>query len=40
VIARLWHGWARRENAAAYEALLRREILLGIHRIDGAPAEP
>ena len=35
VIARIWHGWARGENADAYEALLRAEVLPGIHRIDG-----
>lgn len=35
MIARLWHGWTTRENAAAYEALLRSEVLPGIHRIPG-----
>jgi heme-degrading monooxygenase HmoA len=30
VISRIWHGWTTRENAAAYEALLRSEILPGI----------
>jgi heme-degrading monooxygenase HmoA len=35
VIARLWHGWARPENADAYERLLRSEVLPGIHRIAG-----
>jgi heme-degrading monooxygenase HmoA len=30
VISRVWHGWTTRENAAAYEALLRSEILPGI----------
>jgi heme-degrading monooxygenase HmoA len=35
VIARVWHGWARPEDADAYEALLRDEVLPGIHRIDG-----
>ncbi|HXE75569.1 MAG TPA: antibiotic biosynthesis monooxygenase [Candidatus Xenobia bacterium] len=35
MIARLWHGWTTRENADAYEALLRREVLPGIHRIPG-----
>jgi heme-degrading monooxygenase HmoA len=35
VIARLWHGWARGANADRYEALLRAEILPGIHRIEG-----
>ena len=35
MIARLWHGWTTPENAAAYEALLRSEVLPGIHRIPG-----
>lgn len=35
VIARLWHGAAKGENAEAYEALLRSEVLPGIHRIEG-----
>ena len=33
MISRLWHGWTSRENADAYEDLLRREILPGIHRV-------
>jgi heme-degrading monooxygenase HmoA len=36
VIARIWHGWTRPENADAYETLLRSEVLPGISRIDGA----
>jgi heme-degrading monooxygenase HmoA len=35
VIGRLWHGWTTRENADAYEKLLRAEVLPGIHRVDG-----
>jgi len=37
MICRLWHGWTARENADAYEALLRHEIFLGIRsrRLDG-----
>ena len=35
MIARLWHGWTTRENAAAYETLLRTKILPGIHRVEG-----
>jgi heme-degrading monooxygenase HmoA len=35
VIARLWRGWTSRENADAYEALLRTRILPGIHRVGG-----
>ena len=30
MIARGWHGWTSRENAAAYEALLKSEILPAI----------
>ena len=30
MISRIWHGWTTRENAAAYEALLKSEILPGI----------
>jgi hypothetical protein len=30
MIARIWHGWALRENADEYEALLREEIFHGI----------
>lgn len=35
MIARIWHGWTRPENADAYEELLRSEILPGIHRVEG-----
>jgi heme-degrading monooxygenase HmoA len=35
VIARVWHGWARQENADAYEQLLRDHVLPGIHRVAG-----
>jgi heme-degrading monooxygenase HmoA len=35
MIGRLWRGWATGENATRYEALLRAEILPGIHRIEG-----
>jgi hypothetical protein len=35
VIARLWHGWTRPAEADAYEALLRSEVLPGIHRVEG-----
>lgn len=37
MIGRVWHGWTTRENAGAYERLLRSEILPGIEdrRIDG-----
>jgi heme-degrading monooxygenase HmoA len=30
VISRIWHGWTTSENAAAYETLLRSDILPGI----------
>jgi uncharacterized damage-inducible protein DinB/heme-degrading monooxygenase HmoA len=35
MIARLWHGWTSRENADAYETLLKSEILPGLHRVPG-----
>ncbi|HEV8214888.1 MAG TPA: hypothetical protein VGP95_03605 [Gemmatimonadaceae bacterium] len=37
MIARIWHGWTTRQNADAYEKLLRTEIFAGIEnrRIDG-----
>ena len=35
MIGRLWHGWTTRENADAYEELLRTKILPGIHRVEG-----
>src|SRR5690242_8569892 len=30
MIARVWYGWTTRENAPAYEKLLREEVLLDI----------
>lgn len=30
MISRIWHGWTTCENANAYEALLKAEILTGI----------
>lgn len=30
MISRIWHGWTTRENADAYEELLRDSILPGI----------
>lgn len=30
MITRIWHGWTRPENAAAYQALLLSEIFPGI----------
>ncbi len=35
MIARLWHGSTTRENADAYETLLKTKILPGIHRVKG-----
>ena len=35
MISRLWHGWTTRDNADAYEELLRSEILPGIHCVVG-----
>ena len=35
MIARVWHGWTRPENADAYQNLLRTKVLPGIHRIQG-----
>ncbi|HYG86864.1 MAG TPA: hypothetical protein VD978_11455 [Azospirillum sp.] len=36
MIARHWRGWTSRENADAYERLLRTEILPGIRtRLEG-----
>src|SRR5438046_9549876 len=35
MIARLWHGLTSRENAGAYETLLRNKVLPGIHRVSG-----
>jgi heme-degrading monooxygenase HmoA len=32
MIARIWHGWTRPENADAYEGHLRGEVLPGIER--------
>lgn len=35
MIARLWHGWTKRENADAYTQLLREKILPGIELVQG-----
>jgi heme-degrading monooxygenase HmoA len=35
MISRIWHGWTALENADKYEALLRADVLPGIHRIRG-----
>jgi heme-degrading monooxygenase HmoA len=35
MISRVWHGWTTRENADAYEKLLRETVLPEIHRVRG-----
>lgn len=35
MISRIWHGWTKPEDADAYEAMLRAEVLPGIGRIQG-----
>jgi len=35
VIARVWHGWTKPENADAYEAMLKPELLPGISKKKG-----
>jgi hypothetical protein len=35
MISRIWHGWTARRDADTYEAMLRAEILPGIHRVHG-----
>ncbi len=35
MIARIWHGYTRPENADAYQRLLETTILPGIHRVKG-----
>lgn len=30
MISRIWHGWTSRENADAYEQLLKEEVFVGI----------
>lgn len=35
MISRVWHGWTKPEHADTYEAMLRSEILPGIHRVPG-----
>jgi heme-degrading monooxygenase HmoA len=32
MISRIWHGWTSRQNADAYESLLRSEIFKGIEQ--------
>jgi heme-degrading monooxygenase HmoA len=35
MIARIWHGYTTPENADAYEAMLKPEVLPGISRVNG-----
>ena len=35
MIARLWHGYTKPENADAYEAMLKPELLPGISNVEG-----
>ena len=35
MIARVWKGWTRPEDAEAYEKLLREVVLPGLKEIDG-----
>ena len=35
MIARIWHGYTTPENADAYEALLKPELLPGISKVRG-----
>ena len=34
MISRIWHGWTTLEKADLYEALLRKEIFVGIQGMD------
>ena len=35
MIARVWHGTTSRENADAYESMLKPELLPGLSRVPG-----
>jgi len=35
VIARIWHGYTKPEDAGAYEAMLKPELLPGIGKVKG-----
>jgi heme-degrading monooxygenase HmoA len=35
MIARIWHGYTKPENADAYEAMLKPEVLPGISGVKG-----
>lgn len=36
MIARMWHGWTKPENADTYERLLREEMFPEIGQIEGS----
>jgi heme-degrading monooxygenase HmoA len=35
VIARIWHGWTKPEDADAFEAMLKPELLPGVSKLPG-----
>jgi heme-degrading monooxygenase HmoA len=35
VIARIWHGWTKPEDASEYESHLRPELLPGVSKMEG-----
>lgn len=35
MIARVWHGSTKRENADAYETMLKPELLPGVSKVQG-----
>jgi len=36
MIARIWHGWTRPENADPYENLLRNDMFPSIRQVEGS----
>jgi hypothetical protein len=36
MIARVWHGWTKPQNADAYESLLRDDMFPSIQQIEGS----
>jgi heme-degrading monooxygenase HmoA len=36
MIARVWHGWTKPQNADAYESLLRDDMFPSIRQIEGS----
>ena len=35
MVARIWHGRTKREDAAAYESMLKPELLPGVGKVEG-----